>query len=115
MEICNLPRGRGKTTYLVYRSYVTHAPILCMNQTHVRTVKDIADRLDLSIPEPITVSEYMRDYVNTNSKRKPNRILVDEALHVLRQVLDTNVDTVTFTEYDDYNEKMHMKKENITL
>lgn len=103
MEVCNLPRGRGKTTYLVYRSYVTHTPILCMNQTHVKTIKDMASRLELSIPEPIAVSDYMRNYVNTN--KKPNRVLVDEALFVLGQVLETNVDTVTFTEYDDYNER----------
>ena len=101
--MCNLPRGRGKTTYLVYRSYVTHTPILCMNQTHVKTIKDMASRLELSIPEPIAVSDYMRNYVNTN--KKPNRVLVDEALFVLGQVLETNVDTVTFTEYDDYNER----------
>ena len=103
MEVCNLPRGRGKTTYLVYRSYVTHTPILCMNQTHVKTIKDMASRLELSIPEPIAVSDYMRNYVNIN--KKPNRVLVDEALFVLGQVLETNVDTVTFTEYDDYNER----------
>ena len=103
MEVCNLPRGRGKTTYLVYRSYVTHTPILCMNQTHVKTIKDMASRLELSIPEPIAVSDYMRYYISTN--KKPNRVLVDEALFVLGQVLETNVDTVTFTEYDDYNER----------
>ena len=103
MEVCNLPRGRGKTTYLVYRSYVTHTPILCMNQTHVKTIKDMASRLELSIPEPIAVSDYMRNYIGT--KKKPNRVLVDEALFVLGQVLETNVDTVTFTEYDDYNER----------
>ena len=103
MEVCNLPRGRGKTTYLIYRSYVTYTPILCMNQTHVKTIKDMASRLELSIPEPIAVSDYMRNYVNTN--KKPNRVLVDEALFVLGQVLETNVDTVTFTEYDDYNER----------
>ena len=103
MEVCNLPRGRGKTTYLVYRSYVTHTPILCMNQTHVKTIEDMASRLELSIPEPIAVSDYMRNYIGT--KKKPNRVLVDEALFVLGQVLETNVDTVTFTEYDDYNER----------
>lgn len=105
MEVCNLPRGRGKTTYLVYRSYITRTPILCMDQTHVKTIKDIANRLNLSVPDPITASEYMRDYINTKSKKKPNKVLVDEALFVLGQVLETNVDTVTFTEYDDYNER----------
>lgn len=105
MEVCNLPRGRGKTTYLVYRSHITHTPILCMNQIHAKTIKDTANRLDISIPDPITASEYVRDYINTKSKKKPDKVLVDEALFVLGQVLETNVDTVTFTEYDDYNER----------
>lgn len=105
MEVCNLPRGLGKTTYLVYRSYITRTPILCMNQIHAKTIKDTANRLDLSIPDPITASEYMRDYINIKSKKKPNKVLVDEALFVLGQVLETNVDTVTFTEYDDCNER----------
>lgn len=48
--------------------------ILCMNQTHVKTIEDIANRLELSIPEPITTSEYMRDYVNTKLKKKPNKL-----------------------------------------
>lgn len=56
MEVCNLPRCRGKTTYIVYRSYKTRTPILCMNQTHVKTIKDTANRLNLSIPDPITAS-----------------------------------------------------------
>lgn len=105
MEVCNLPRGRGKTTYLVYRSHITHTPILCMNQIHAKTIKDTANRLDISIPDPITASEYVRDYINTKSKKKPDKVLVDEALFVLGQVLETNVDTVTFTEYDNYNEE----------
>ena len=75
MEVCNLPRGRGKTTYLVYRSHITHTPILCMNQIHAKTIKDTANRLDISIPDPITASEYVRDYINTKSKKKPDKVL----------------------------------------
>ena len=27
MEICNLERGKGKTTYLTYRSHITQYPV----------------------------------------------------------------------------------------
>lgn len=47
----------------------------------------------------------MRYLLIKKSKKKPNKVLVDEALFILGQVLETNVDTVTFTEYDDYNER----------
>ena len=33
MEICNLERGKGKTTYLVHRSHVTQYPIVCADYT----------------------------------------------------------------------------------
>lgn len=100
MDVCNLPRGGGKTTYLVYRSHVTRIPILCMNKNHVQVVQDMAKRLNLTIPEPISVSEYMGDYVSTKAKTKPNRLLVDEALYILAQILGTEVDTVSLTEYE---------------
>ena len=96
MEVCNLPRGRGKSTYLIYRSHVTQIPILCMNQTNVENIKDMARKLDITIPEPITVSSYL----NENKRPKPERLLVDEALYVLREVLNVDIDTVTLTEYE---------------
>lgn len=33
MEICNLERGKGKTTYLVYRSHITQYPVICADYT----------------------------------------------------------------------------------
>ena len=96
MEVCNLPRGRGKSTYLIYRSHVTQIPILCMNQTSVENIKDMARRLDITIPEPIAVSSYL----NEDKRPKPERLLVDEALYVLREVLNADIDTVTLTEYE---------------
>lgn len=55
MEICNLERGKGKTTYLVHRSHVTQYPVVCADYTGVGVVKDIAKRIGVSIPEPMTV------------------------------------------------------------
>ena len=100
MDVCNLPRGGGKTTYLVYRSHVTRIQILCINKNNVQVVQDMAKRLNLAIPEPISVFEYMGGYVNTKAKTKPNRLLVDEALYILAQILGTEVDTVSLTEYE---------------
>ena len=45
MEICNLERGKGKTTYLVHRSHVTQYPVVCADYTGVGVVKDIAKRI----------------------------------------------------------------------
>lgn len=99
MEICNLPRGKGKTTYLVHRSHVTQFPILCATHTNAQYIKDVANKLSLYIPEPITVSEYMKEHVRpVAEKTKPEKILVDEALLILETILGTCIDTVTLTE-----------------
>lgn len=99
MDICNLPRGRGKTSYLIYRSHITNLPILCVSKVHQKAIKEMADNLQLSIPDPMTISEYMNDCIYTNTKEKPNKVLIDEALLVLSQLVNTDIDTVTFSEY----------------
>lgn len=37
MEICNLERGKGKTTYLTYRSHITQYPVVCADYMFLRT------------------------------------------------------------------------------
>lgn len=92
MEVCNLPRGYGKTTYLIYRSHVTQYPILCPNKCLANEVKYIANRMKIDIPEPIV----MEDLINKSVK--PKRVLVDEALLLLRTLLNVEIDTVTLSE-----------------
>lgn len=52
--IINLPRGGGKTTALVYASAVDKVPILCLNKQNKKYIEDLAKKLGLSIPEPLT-------------------------------------------------------------
>ena len=92
MEVCNLPRGYGKTTYLVYRSHVTQYPILCPNRYSVEEVKHTAKKIKISIPEPITAEDLI------NKKATPEVVLVDEALLVLSNLLGVGIDTVTLSE-----------------
>lgn len=92
MEVCNLPRGYGKTTYLIYRSHVTQYPILCPNRCFAEGVKDSARRMKIEIPEPIVAEDLI------NKKTEHNRVLVDEALIVLSNLLGVEIDTVTLSE-----------------
>lgn len=92
MEVCNLPRGYGKTTYLIYRSHVTQYPILCPSKHYVEFVKDSARRMKIGIPEPIVAEDLI------NKKAEFNRVLVDEALIVLSNLLGVEIDTVTLSE-----------------
>ena len=96
MEICNLERGKGKTTYLVHRSHVTQYPIVCADYTGVGVVKDIAKRIGVSIPEPMTVQELFQNGSLLTSKK----VLIDEAPMVLQRLLWVNIDTITLSERD---------------
>lgn len=98
MEVYNLPKGSGKTRYLIQRSYITQIPILCLSEIGIRIIKDKALVMGLTIPEPIDICDYMRDYVNSNKKTKSDKLLVDEALAILSIILETDIDTVTFSE-----------------
>lgn len=96
MEICNLERGKGKTTYLVHRSHVTQYPVVCADYTGVGVVKDIAKRIGVSIPEPMTVQELFQNESLLTSKK----VLIDEAPMVLQRLLRVNIDTITLSERD---------------
>ena len=96
MEICNLERGKGKTTYLVHRSHVTQYPIVCADYTGVGVVKDIAKRIGVSIPEPMTVQELFQNGSLLTSKK----VLIDEAPMVLQRLLGVKIDTITLSERD---------------
>jgi hypothetical protein len=52
--IINLPRCGGKTTALVYASAIDKVPILCLNKQNKKYIEDLAKKLGLSIPEPLT-------------------------------------------------------------
>ena len=98
MEACNLPRGKGKTTYLIYRNHVTNYPILCVNSMQSDFIKRTAKEWGIDIPEPISIT-----YLSSNigiGKKKPERVLVDEALYVSQQALGVNIDTATLTEHE---------------
>lgn len=96
MEICNLERGKGKTTYLVHRSHVTQYPVVCADYAGVGVVKDIAERIGVSIPEPMTVQELLKNGSLLTSKK----VLIDEAPMVLQRLLGVNIDTITLSERD---------------
>jgi hypothetical protein len=93
MEVCNLPRRTGKTTYLIYRSHVTQYPIVCFSEANKREVEYKAHEMKIDIPKPITVDDLINNKID-----KPKNVLVDEALIVLRNILNVNIDTVTLSE-----------------
>ena len=102
MKIINLPRQCGKTTRLLYASEFNDIPIVCATHQQKDYLKEKAKQMQLLIPEPIVVSEFIRGGV----KRLDKDILIDEAPTVLEVMLrnlglNGKIKAITLSEKDN--------------
>lgn len=81
-------RQTGKTEKLIKLSAEKQIPILVTSIAAVRQLQERAKKMELSIPEPISVSQLMSDAYLNNISEIPN-IIVDDAEFVLREILST--------------------------
>lgn len=88
MNIYISGRQFGKTTMLIKESAKTGATIAVATYHMAKYVQDMAIRMGLKIPEPVTYAEMFRTY----REGKTKRYLVDELQMMLHQL---NVDTAT--------------------
>lgn len=88
MNIYISGRQFGKTTMLIKESAKTGATIAVATYHMAKYVQDMAIRMGLKIPEPVTYAEMFRTY----RENKTKRYLVDELQMMLHQL---NVDTAT--------------------
>lgn len=78
MKLINKSRGTGKTTQLIYVSAITGFKIIVPNAAMAKYVEELAKKMGLKIPQPISYVEY-----KIGNDRGP--ILIDE---VQNQILD---------------------------
>lgn len=91
-EFYCMPRGSGKTTMLVRRSAQTGATIVVSNYQMVNYIELVARDLDLKMPTPITVTQFVRILSFGGGFDKTQKYLIDE----LQTVLDAmNVEAAT--------------------
>ena len=88
MNIYISGRQFGKTTILIKESAKTGATIAVATYHMAKYVQDMAIRMGLKIPEPVTYAEMFRTY----RENKTKRYLVDELQMMLSQL---NVDICT--------------------
>jgi len=84
MKIFNLPRQAGKTTRMLYASEYHNAPILCANAGMKYGITQMAHKLNINIPEPITIHDIANHKVKSQGYKG---ILVDEMDYVLQSIL----------------------------
>lgn len=80
-----LKPGAGKTTRLLAISEYEQAPIICVDESHRRSILDIARRRDYKIPNPITVREILAGRLFGVNTYKG--FLVDESQDVLSSLI----------------------------
>lgn len=85
MRIINKRRGAGKTTALIYTSYVMGYPILTFSRKNISIIQSTASQLGLTIPEPICIEDVLSGKFAGGI---PSEVLVDESLMVLDTVLN---------------------------
>lgn len=87
------PRGTGKSTDLLKISHDTGKCLLVANRIIAENHMENARRLNLQIPYPITVHEFLNHGVSRTVKEEG--LLIDDVDMVLRHLLNSNIYAVT--------------------
>ena len=79
-----MARGAGKTTGLIWQSSLTGYPIVCATNQSVNHIKDMANRLGIKIPEPISAFT-----IAMQRGVEYDKVLVDNAEWVLQILISS--------------------------
>lgn len=109
MEIIYDKRRSGKTTKLIHESHEKWMHILVSNSMQVELISNMAKKMNVDIPYPITISEIIKIKSSSDIKRG---ILVDEAQHILEKLIGVNIETMTITDNTEKNKVLKMLEEN---
>lgn len=100
-------RQTGKTEKLIKLSAEKQIPMLVTSIAAVRQLQKRAKKMELLIPEPISISQLMSNAYINNISEIPN-IIVDDAEFVLREILSTrkvrSVEAIAICTDDPYDE-----------
>lgn len=96
MQVIQKPRGGGKTRELIELAHKYGYTIVCFNQTTKRNTKDLAKKLGLEIPEPVTVWEIKQQEIL--HEKRDAKIVVDDADVILQRYLETEIHVMTVSE-----------------
>ena len=83
MKWLNKKRAGGKTTGSIFASEATDYPIIVETEMQARNIKDIATKLGVKIPEPMSV----KNYFDTRQGRHIEKILIDESPRIIEDAL----------------------------
>lgn len=99
IELLRMPRGSGKTTFLIKESARTGKPIITATGVDVQQIVDMAQEMGVQIPEPISALRWInnRNYYRGKKLFAVDGFLIDDVDRVLTTVFDGSIDKVTYT------------------
>ncbi|GAB3065351.1 hypothetical protein ACFOU0_12260 [Salinicoccus sesuvii] len=100
MKIFQGSRSSGKTAKAIRESSKTGCYILVRSSQEATEIFQMANRLNLRIPYPVTVDELSRESFKGTSLERDG-VIVDNALSVLEEMLAVKVNLATI----DYGEE----------
>jgi len=90
VKIIRAERGQGKTTELIKRSNKEWKYIVCVDMKRAKLIADMAYKMGLDIPYPLTVRE-----LPLKQGQRIKSVLIDEVDDVLEYLIGRPVDCVT--------------------
>lgn len=95
-----LPRRAWKTSKLVQLSYDTWKYIVCSDRNRVENIVDVAKKMELEIPFPVTIQELKKSQWSSLQR---DWVLVDDFDDIVRSLVLQNfrhidIDTVSMTD-----------------
>ena len=88
-------KGTGKTTKAIKEAAKTGKYIIVPNRRMAMYTFYMAKEINLNIPFPITIDEWIRGEVSRTVKKQG--VIVDEGLILLETLLGSKVDMITIT------------------
>ena len=95
MEIINLPRGVGKTTYAIIEALKTGCPIIVGNQIMKKELKEYAKTFYSGDVVVYTISEFCDDKFWKDDDKNHEKVIIDELPLVLNLGCDCEIATIT--------------------
>lgn len=111
MKTINIGRSKGKTTRLLYASEFNQVPIVTHSRENAKMLKDMAKKLNLNIPEPVSILEV---FATNKLQGRGHSCYIDESLMCLEAIMNSmglSVEVVTLTApYDtDFSDSQNCK------
>ena len=101
MDILVGKRQHGKTTHLIRRSADECVYILTSNYRRASEIFNMAENMNLHIPYPVTLNEYLRSGFKGSSITR-NGILIDDADQILQMIFaGLPIKCITITDSDN--------------